>query len=362
MEVLLGKSDGLPPLVLDKKQLIINTELPEAKKKEVSPPKEATEELLAAGAKFRGSRQEDIKVSLDTFQDEERKRKLFIEKSWDTANDADKQDFLNMISNYNLPEYKSLIDYIKEERAWWKSDYSKGLTESTLESLFSDFKDTVSDKKKAYENAVETNSIKGKELIEKRKENKKEGFIDWNNINKESVVQSKVSKQEKDPFNRSLWDDIQESWVIILGYLGTLLWIIFGLRFASFTVNEYFYMKTPYKILFFVYIFIFTPFIFPYYIYKLLRTWYDPIHYPPVLYRSFFPTYGYDPDKTPITTMDTWFGYRLDGSTIEYIRKMAEIEHNTKLEVLQKSVMYDLKEELAKGLLMAAKPPPPKGC
>jgi hypothetical protein len=60
MEVLLGKSDGLPPLVLDKKQLIINTELPEAKKKEVSPPKEATEELLAAGAKFRGSRQEDI--------------------------------------------------------------------------------------------------------------------------------------------------------------------------------------------------------------------------------------------------------------------------------------------------------------
>jgi hypothetical protein len=171
-----------------------------------------------------------------------------------------------------------------------------------------------------------------------------------------------VSKQEKDPFNRSLWDDIQESWVIILGYLGTLLWIIFGLRFASFTVNEYFYMKTPYKILFFVYIFIFTPFIFPYYIYKLLRTWYDPIHYPPVLYRSFFPTYGYDPDKTPITTMDTWFGYRLDGSTIEYIRKMAEIEHNTKLEVLQKSVMYDLKEELAKGLLMAAKPPPPKGC
>ena len=60
--------------------------------------------------------------------------------------------------------------------------------------------------------------------------------------------------------------------------------------------------------------------------------------------------------------MDTWFGYRLDGSTIEYIRKMAEIEHNTKLEVLQKSVMYDLKEELAKGLLMAAKPPPPKGC
>ena len=361
MQAILG--DGLPSLTLNKKDLIVDTELSEATKKNITPPKEASEELLAAGAKFRGARQEDIKKAQDNLQDEERKRKLFIEKSWDTANDADKQELLNMISNYNLPEYKSLIDYIKGERAWWKSDFSKGLTESLLESTYSDFKDNLSDKTKAYEHAVEINSIKGKELVEKRKEAKKEGFINWDTMSMEgNTIKSNVAVKESDPFNRSLWDDVKDSWVIIAGYLGTLLWITFGLRFASVTANEYFYMKTPYKVLFSVYIFIFTPFIFPYYIYKLLRTWYDPITYPPILYRSFFPTYGYDPNKTPITTVDAWFGYRLDGATIEYIKKMTEINRNKKLEVLEKSVMEDLKTELAKGLLLASKPPPPKGC
>jgi hypothetical protein len=116
MEALIGNG-----LVLNDQDLIVDTDLPSAKQKyNITPLKDAKEKVLADGAEFRTSALLTIKSKQENLQDEEHERKMFIKRVWDTAKDIQKQEFLNKISDYKLPEYKALIDYIKAERAWWK--------------------------------------------------------------------------------------------------------------------------------------------------------------------------------------------------------------------------------------------------
>jgi hypothetical protein len=359
MQALLG--NGLPSLTLNKEELKVDTQLPVPKQKfSILPPKDAKETLLAAGAAFRSDRLNDIKAAQDRFQDEERERKLFIEKNWEAASNVQKQEFLNMLSNYRLPEYKALIDYIKAERAWWKSDYSKGLAQSSLESVYSDFKDDVSDKTKGYEQALGVNSIKNKELLEKRKADSFVGDADPDIVNWDNTDQPlpEEPKTEKDPFKRSVWDDVSDSWRIIAGSLGSLIWFIFGLRFASSIANEYYYKKAPYKILMFVYTFIFTPVLIPYFIFKTIRTWLLPESYPPFVYRCFLPLFESEDPKMA----SSWFTYILDEATIADKFSKIKGEEDAKRRVLKTTVLEDLQNELAKNVLLAALPPAPKGC
>jgi hypothetical protein len=152
MSALLG--DGLPALTLSEQDLQVDRKLPEAKQKSnVSPPKDAKEPTLKEGAISRTSKQGILKTRMTDLQDEEYNRKMYIKKTWVAANNVTKQSYMNMISNYNLPEYKDLINYIKQERAWWKSTHSSGLTVSTLETVFSDFNDELGDRLKRYEDA-----------------------------------------------------------------------------------------------------------------------------------------------------------------------------------------------------------------
>ena len=140
MEAIIGNG-----LVLNEQELIVVTDLPTAKQKyNITPMKDAKEEALAAGAQFRTEALGIVKSKQESLQDEEHERKMFIKRVWETAKDPQKQEFLDMMSNYRLPEYKALIDYIKAERAWWKSDYSKGLAKFTLQTVLADFNDELS--------------------------------------------------------------------------------------------------------------------------------------------------------------------------------------------------------------------------
>jgi hypothetical protein len=60
--------------------------------------------------------------------------------------------------------------------------------------------------------------------------------------------------------------------------------------------------------------------------------------------------------------MTGWFTYFLDEATIADKFKKLEAIKQAKRNALKKTVLEDLKVELAKFTLMAAKPPPPKGC
>jgi len=345
MEALLGNG-----LVLNEQDLIVDTDLPTAKQKyNITPLKDAKDKVLADGAEFRTIGLGFIKSKQEGLQDEEYERKIFIKKNWDAAKDDKKKEFLEMISNYRLPEYKSLIDYIKGERAWWKSDYSKGLAKFTLQSVYTDFNDELSDKTKKYEKALDENKIKN----EKKK---KEAFVDWGNMNaEEASIQDAAAKAPIDPFKRTVWDDVNDSWLIIGGFLGSLIWIILGLRFGSSIANEYFYLRAPYKILMFVYTFIFTPALIPYFIYKTLRTFFFPIAYPPVTFRCFLPLFETeDPNLA-----GSWFTYHLKDKT-EKTNKLEAIIA-AKRKVLEKTIMEPLTLDLKKFSLLAANPTP-KGC
>jgi hypothetical protein len=351
MEALIGNG-----LVLNDQDLIVDTDLPTAKQKyNITPTKDAKDDVLAAGAEFRSSALVTVKSKQESLQDEEHQRKIFIKKNWDAAKDIQKQEFLNKISDYKLPEYKELIDYIKAERAWWKSDYSKGLAKFTLQSVLADFNDELSDKTKKYEKALDANKIKNQELVDKRK---KEGFVDWDNMDaEEATIQNAVANENIDPFKRTVWDDVNESWLIIGGYLGSLIWIILGLRFGSSIANEYFYLQTGYKILMFVYTFIFTPALIPYFIYKTLRTFFFPATYPPVTFRCFLPLFETNDEKLA----GSWFTYFLDEATIAEKYKKLEAIKEAKIKVLEKTIMEPLKIELEKITFLSAHPTP-KGC
>ena len=367
MAALLG--DDLPPLRLNETELQVDRKLPEAKQKSnVSPPKDVKEGPLKDGANFRSSKQKILKDNMNDLQGEEYNRKIYIKKTWMSANDVKKQSYMNMISNYNLPEYKMLIDYIKKERAWWKSTYSSGLTVSTLETVFSDYIDELGDLTKRYEDALKENNLKGEDLIERRKNAKPtetttsssdemDTKIDWSKITPEKgdevVNATKEANEAKvnDPFKRTVWDDVNDSWVIIGGFIGSLLWFIMGLRFGSSITNEYYYLKVPYKILIFIYTLVFTPALVPYFIYKTIRTWLYPLIYPPFTYRCFLPLYeSQDP-----TLSDSWFTYVLDDATIaDKFAKLKAIE-DSKRNILKDSIMDELQKELAQFALFAAK-------
>ena len=365
MAALLG--DGLPALRLNEQDLQVDRKLPEANKKSnIAPQKDTKENQLKDGAVFRSSKQKEIKDRMNSLQGEERDRKMFVKKTWNSANDVVKQSYMNMISNYNLPEYKSLINFIKQERAWWKSTYSAGLTVSVLETIFSDYNDELGDRFKRYEDALAENEVVGADLIEQRKNakpsEKMNTDIDWDKLKPEFadevIKAAEENKPTDDPFKRTLWDDVNDSWTIIGGFLGTLIWIIFGLRFGSSITNEYYYLKASYKILIFVYTLLFTPALIPYFIYKAIRTWLYPIAYPPVIFRCFLPLFETEDEHLA----SSWFTYYLDDLTkADKIAKQEAIT-DAKRKVLEKSILEDLKIDLAKSVLFAAKPPVPKGC
>jgi len=123
-------------------------------------------------------------------------------------------------------------------------------------------------------------------------------------------------------------------------------------------VNEYYYKKAPYKILMFIYTFIFTPVLIPYFIFKTLRTWIFPDAYPPFVYRCFLPLYESEDPKLA----NSWFTYIMDEMTIADKFTKVKADEDAKRRILETTVLDDLQNELAKSVLLAAKPPAPKGC
>lgn len=360
--------DGLPPLRLTDQDVTVNRKLPEAKQKSnITPQKDLKENQLKDGALFRTLKKGQIKGIMVDLQNEEYERKTFIKKTWNSATDVGKQSYMNIISNYNLPEYIGLIDFIKQERAWWKSTYSAGLTVSVLENVFADYSDELSDRIQKYQDALKENEAVGADLLEQRKNAKPSEKIntdiniDWDKLSPEIAEQvnkaAEENKTEADPFKRTVWDDVNESWLIIGGFLGSLIWLIFGLRFGSSIANEYYYLNAPYKILMFVYTIIFTPVLIPYFIYKTLRTFFFPTTYPPVIFRCFLPLF-----ETEDPLSRSWLTYVLDEATkVDKAAKLKAIQ-DAKRNVLKKTIMKDLTAELARFTFLAAQPPAPKGC
>jgi len=106
--------------------------------------------------------------------------------------------------------------------------------------------------------------------------------------------------------NATIYDDIGDSLYTLATWMFFLVYVIVGLRCASFATNEYLHKPVPYRILIFAYTFLFVPIFGPYYLWKNIESyiWNTPL--PP--YEGFFPLYPYDKSE-PLTLNRRLYGY-----------------------------------------------------
>jgi hypothetical protein len=106
--------------------------------------------------------------------------------------------------------------------------------------------------------------------------------------------------------NATVYDDITESLTTVAKSFLLIVYILVGLRCASFAVNENLHLGLEYRILIFIYTFIFTPIFGPYYLWKGIENyiWSTPL----TPYEGFFPLYPYD-KADPLTLNRRLYGY-----------------------------------------------------
>jgi hypothetical protein len=109
-----------------------------------------------------------------------------------------------------------------------------------------------------------------------------------------------------------------------------IVYVIIGIRCASLAANEVFYKPLPYRILTFVYAFIFTPIVAPYYLWKVIARYLWPASASSSLpfYESMIPMNPYDPLKPEKTFGDYLFGYRDSPEVDTWVseKKAAEVQ------------------------------------
>jgi hypothetical protein len=139
---------------------------------------------------------------------------------------------------------------------------------------------------------------------------------------------------------RTWEDDISSAAKYAFAYIGTILYICLALRFAAFAANDLLYKPLSYRILAFVYTFIFAPILLPYYTYREISHWIWPKTDGPH-FESIFPIKPYDPSE-PLTFDKRVYGYADTPGIRGWIQTMRNNESADRLAVLQKSILPTL--------------------
>jgi len=112
-----------------------------------------------------------------------------------------------------------------------------------------------------------------------------------NGIQKAAKTQTELASQKK--LNTSVTDVALSAFYASLQYAGTILYILIAARCGSFAANEVLYKASPYRVLAFVYTFIFTPILGWYYLYREITHYIFPTTSKLPIFNSFLPIYSY---------------------------------------------------------------------
>lgn len=109
---------------------------------------------------------------------------------------------------------------------------------------------------------------------------------------------NKTNKQEEREKlqNRTFWDDFLDAFKSVFKWGIVFFCIVYGLRAASFAANQNLWRPLPYRILIFIYTFIFFPVWIPYYLYREIKHLIWPCIDEPH-FESVFPVTPYHPDE-----------------------------------------------------------------
>lgn len=229
-------------------------------------------------------------------------------------------------------QIKPLKTFLEAEVAWWNANVELNTQQvntrrqtylEKLETISKDFQiqlDTAIsllpiEKSKPIVNKLaeieSAKSTKDSEAFEDVKE-MPDKLIDIDKLQKnikdseDKKIQLDNEKLKKD-LDRTVYEDAHDAFKNALAWAGRILYICIALRVASFAANGIFYKPLQYRILIFIYAFIFAPLLLPYYIYREIVTLIWPSTELP-LFLSFFPVTPYEANS-PMTFQHRMFGY-----------------------------------------------------
>ena len=238
--------------VLNPADLVVDETLP-------SPPvssnvgslfgKQPTDEEVQAALPLRTAARQTVLDSLTELQTDEKNKKQDISDKWKSSSPAQQATLQAQLDNYKLPEYRALIDYIKAELVWWNTNVK--LSATTVNTRAVNFKENLQTKTDIYLRTLQQT-------------------IDASNQKLRSEEQ-KVQSKNAEIMNRTTSDITWDAFKRALSFLGLIIYIVLSLTFASFVANSLLHKPILYRILAFVYAFIFAPIFGVYYTYNRIK-------------------------------------------------------------------------------------------
>ena len=201
-----------------------------------------TDDEVAAGKPLRLAARKKVQDNLNSLLNEEKTFKKNVKNAWPKLSEADKKLKQVALDNFNKNDArKALISYIKTELVWWDNNLEVSVRQ------------------------VNTRDIKYDETFAKMMEASRNYKPNTKDTSKDEVAAKKALR------SRTLYDDLYDSLSILWKWLFVLIYILVGLRCASFAANEVLYKPVPYRVLTFVYTFLFVPIFGPYYLWKVVK-------------------------------------------------------------------------------------------
>lgn len=132
---------------------------------------------------------------------------------------------------------------------------------------------------------------------------------------KQAEVKKKAAEEEELK-SRTIWDEVKIAFRSAMGWLVPILYVLVALRLAGYAANDTFYKPFPYRVLAFIYTFLFAPFLLLYYLYRLFFS--EPEEQ--LIFEGVFPLYPYDPNQE-VTLFSRFFGYPWTDSLHNWVDK-----------------------------------------
>jgi len=265
-------------LELNPADFVVDESMPKYPSSYFSSKSTLSDEEVAAGKPLRLAARKKVEDSLKSLLNEEKIIKSNVKRDWEEYDDTKRKEFLKRVQHFNSQEFKSLITFLKTELVWWDNNVEVSTRQ------------------------VNARDIKYDETFPKLMEASRNYTPEDPDTSLEKEEEARREKLR----NATIYDDITDSLSTLAQILFLIIYVIVGLRCASFAVNENLHKGVLYRILIFIYTFLFVPVFGPYYLWKNIESyiWNTPL--PP--YEGFFPLYPYD-KSDPLTLNRRLYGY-----------------------------------------------------
>jgi hypothetical protein len=274
--------------------------------------KQPTDEEVEAALPLRTAARQTVLDSLTELQTDEKNKKKDISNRWKSSSPSQQAALQAQLDNYKLSEYTALIDYIKAELVWWNTNVK--LSATTVNTRAVNFKENLQTKTDIYLRTLQQKIDASSQKLRSE--------------------QQKVQSKNAAVMNRTTSDIVWDAFKRALSFLGTIIYIVLALTFASFVANSLLHKPILYRILAFIYAFIFAPIFGVYYTYNRIKYIIGIQGAELPLMEGLLPLKAYDllPNAEP-TLIQRLFGYS-EKRTEEFIRTQAAKE----LERMEKAV------------------------